>query len=840
MLLAVRNGAIVGAVVAGLVVVLALVPPLSRGYPLALIPLLAVGPVAVHHAPRDPLRLLLKGLLAGLVAALLAVAAMVFAVEVMRFSLWSLVGPASYPPMPPLPHPDFLPGVGWPHENILLMLPPLSALLALAYGTVLVAPEAGVVHGLAMRLARLRASIEDKLVWLLLTMALLALVLGWVGFSALEDIHLGGHRIQLLLDWVGHTNEIGVELQELTVAARLSDSAARQELMATRSARLTQTLDHFDQAPAHTGIALGQGTVREIGRGYTEHVRAIRAAMADLVSAADAPGNEAARLAVVDGATAAAYEQQLALSHQLHDDLDTIENNTDLQHHASLMALLALVILAALASVLLGQAAASSITRPVGTVTSQLSRIAGGDFSPRVEIPNRDELGELATQLNTMAVELDRLYAAEHAARQTAEELNQQLTMRNHELETTRLQVQEANERLEQRVQARTAELERAHEELRQAQKMEAVGRLAGGVAHDFNNLLTVINGFAELLSAQLRPGEMLHEYADQIHKAGDRATDLTRQLLAFSRRQPLEPRVLDLNGVIRDMEGMLRRLIGEDVRLETYLQVAPSTVLADPGQLQQVILNLAVNARDAMPHGGALLMTTTTTTRVPADDPDGEPVPHVLLAVADTGVGMDAQTRARIFDPFFTTKAPGMGTGLGLSTVYGVVQQSGGDVVVESTPGVGTIFRVFLPLVTKLPLVENGVSRNGTIRTGQETILLVEDEPQVRDLAHRILAEHGYQVIDASDADQALAIEATHPDPIHLLLADVVMQGLSGPEAARALAQRRPELRVLFMSGYPDEILEQRGLQMVPGQLMPKPFSATQLLTAVRHALDA
>ena len=346
--------------------------------------------------------------------------------------------------------------------------------------------------------------------------------------------------------------------------------------------------------------------------------------------------------------------------------------------------------------------------------------------------------------------------------------------------------------------------LEQSEEQLRQAQKMDAIGQLAGGVAHDFNNLLTVINGCSSALLQRVAGHEALSGPVAEIARAGQRAAALTYQLLAFSRRQVLTPEVLDLNAVAADSEKLLRRLIGEDIELVTVLRPALGSVRVDPGQLQQVILNLAVNARDAMPQGGTLTIETAKAELDEAyarDHPGVEPGQYVMLAVSDTGCGMDAATRSRIFEPFFTTKEPGKGTGLGLATVYGIVKQSGGHVWVYSEPGLGTTFKIYLPRVAAAAEAPARPSLPEPAPGGSETIRLVEDEDQVRALVRGVLEEAGYRVLVAGRGDEALRVAAEHVGPLDLLLTDVVMPGMSGRELAARLSGRRADLRVLYMS---------------------------------------
>ena len=377
-------------------------------------------------------------------------------------------------------------------------------------------------------------------------------------------------------------------------------------------------------------------------------------------------------------------------------------------------------------------------------------------------------------------------------------------------------------------------------EQLAQAQKMDAIGRLAGGVAHDFNNLLTAIVGHAELLKDQLDPGSTAAEDVGEIERAANRAAGLTQQLLAFSRRQVLEPRTLHLDAVIDGMRRMLERLIGEDVRLVVRPGGA-GNVRADPTQMEQVILNLVVNARDAMPQGGTLTIETAVRE---VDDRAAWRIgvkvgPYVVLTVRDTGHGMDEAVRARIFEPFFTTREHG--TGLGLSTAYGVVRQSGGLIGVESQPGSGTTFTIFLPRIATPAEGEAlpAAAAAGSAADGTETILLVEDDARVRELAARVLKQRGYRVLEAEDGTAALAASMGHVGPIHLLLTDVVMPDISGPAVAGKLQAQRPEARVLYMSGYTDDAMVKYGVIAGRMPFLQKPFSPAALAAKVREALD-
>jgi PAS domain S-box-containing protein len=393
-----------------------------------------------------------------------------------------------------------------------------------------------------------------------------------------------------------------------------------------------------------------------------------------------------------------------------------------------------------------------------------------------------------------------------------------------------------------ERKQAEQA-LYESEERLLQAQKMEAVGALAGGIAHDFNNLLTAINGFSQLLLWRLPPQERSRTFVEEILKAGERASDLTRQLLAFGRRQVLQPRVIDLNETIVEMDKLLHRVVSEDTVLTYDLASDLDPIRADPGQIGQVIMNLVVNARDAMPHGGKITIETANTElddsyeRTHGLRRDG---PHVLLTVRDTGTGMDHETQQRIFEPFFTTKSPGKGTGLGLATVYGIVKQSGGDIWVKSEAGHGTEFRIYLPRSGE------GVSQPGlapapaeSIPRGSETVLLVEDELGIRGLAIAVLQSSGYTVLSTEQPEQAVELCDRHEGPIDLLLTDVVMPGMSGHDVANAIAVRRPDTKVLFMSGYTPDVALRHGV-LANSAYLQKPFSPAALARKVRNVLDS
>ena len=378
-------------------------------------------------------------------------------------------------------------------------------------------------------------------------------------------------------------------------------------------------------------------------------------------------------------------------------------------------------------------------------------------------------------------------------------------------------------------------------EQLRQAQKMEAVGMLAGGIAHDFNNLLTIITGYSQLILLNLQPQDQNRFSAEQIMKAGERAAALTRQLLAFSRRQVLQPRVLDMNKLVASLSVMLQRLLGEDIDLRVSADPELGRVSADPGQIEQVLMNLAVNSRDAMAQGGIL---TIETANVVLDESYTsrhfglKPGPYVLLAVNDNGSGMDEATKARLFEPFFTTKGPGRGTGLGLSTVFGIVKQSGGGVDVYSEPGLGTSVKVYLPRIDQPAAIESEKLRKSVAR-GSETILLVEDDEMVRRLVCETLLREGYKVIDFADPQEARRKSESHKGTIQLLITDVVMPKVSGRELAAKLLQQRPAMKVLYMSGYTDNAVVNSGILQSEVAFLQKPFTPAALAEKVREVLE-
>ncbi len=442
---------------------------------------------------------------------------------------------------------------------------------------------------------------------------------------------------------------------------------------------------------------------------------------------------------------------------------------------------------------------------------------------------------------------------AEELRSRTAQ-MEAEVFQRAQEIQDANRELRDARGKLEDRVRERTEELARANEALkaeieqsrrfeeqfRRAQKMEAFGQLAGGVAHDFNNLLTAINGFSEMMLSGMIPVENHADYLREIRKAGERAATLTRQLLAFSRKQVLQPVSLNLNELVEELKRMLRRLIGADIDLRTVCDPALGQVKADAGQIEQVILNLVVNARDAMPSGGYVSIETRNVEldrEYARTHPEVQPGSYVLLAVSDTGCGMSAETRSKIFEPFFTTKEVGKGTGLGLAVVHGIVKQSGGNIEVYSELGHGTSFKVYLPRVDEPIRKSKSVLGLAPMPIGTETILLVDDEELIRETARIALESAGYTVLLASDGDDAMQTCQSHQGPIHLLLSDVVMPKMSGRQLADLVRGLRKDIKVLFMSGYTDDAILQHGIQAGVAFLQ-KPLTPLVLCRKVREVL--
>lgn len=425
------------------------------------------------------------------------------------------------------------------------------------------------------------------------------------------------------------------------------------------------------------------------------------------------------------------------------------------------------------------------------------------------------------------------------AASMTRDELEARVQQRTAELEHTN---EELLRVIAEQLKTEKA-LQRSQEQLQHAQRLEAVGRLAGGIAHDFNNLLSVVLGYSISIASELPEDSAMRADLEEIRRAGERAAELTQQLLAFGRQQVLEPRVVDLNDVMLRVDRMIRRILGEDIELVTLPAHPLWKVKVDPGQIEQVILNLAINARDAMPEGGRLTVETGNLT---IDDDYAQlnvgsaPGPHVMLSVSDTGIGMPKETQAKIFEPFFTTKEKGKGTGLGLSTVFGIVKQSGGHIWLYSEPGKGTTFKLCFPRTVE---VGDSVAPSElppvAAPRGTETVLLVEDDTQLRALARTILVRHGYAVLDAPNPVEALRISAGFPGKIALLVTDVVMPHMNGRELSRKLLELRPDTKVLYMSGYTDNAIVHNGILDAGVAFLQKPLTPAVFARKVRQVLD-
>jgi signal transduction histidine kinase/CheY-like chemotaxis protein len=487
-----------------------------------------------------------------------------------------------------------------------------------------------------------------------------------------------------------------------------------------------------------------------------------------------------------------------------------------------------------LAVLLVGLAAAflsRATLRPLSRFVAFMRAGAGAEDHSRFDYARFDD-PHPAAEIGTLTEAYNRLIDSLRHHHKQLQERSVELAAA---IETLRDEV-DAHERTE------TA-LRQSEEQLRQSQKLESLGTLAGGVAHDFNNLLAVILGYAALSAADAPPGSRERDDLEQIKSAAERAAELVRQLLAFSRKQVLLPQIVDLNGIVTGMESLLRPLIGEDVRVMTRLDPTIARIHADPGQIEQVIVNLVVNARDAMPMGGEITIETGNA----YVDEHGEPVtpgksvePMVMLSVRDTGTGMDAVTRERIFEPFYTTKAPGKGTGLGLSTVYGIVRQSGGIITVDTAPAQGCNFRLYFPATVEANSQAAADDGGSDVSRGSETILVVEDESQLLTLIKRTLLERGYRVLEAANGIDAIAVAAAHHGPIHLLVTDVVMPLLSGGDLAARLQEVRPGLRVIFVSGYSDDAIERHGVLAPDSVFLQKPVLPEELARVTREILDA
>jgi signal transduction histidine kinase/ActR/RegA family two-component response regulator len=480
------------------------------------------------------------------------------------------------------------------------------------------------------------------------------------------------------------------------------------------------------------------------------------------------------------------------------------------------------------------------ITSPLYQLTAGATAISQGDHSRSVDIQQNDEVGQLAKAFNTMVEKL----------RDSQRELERKVQDRTAQLEEANRQLEQLSETNAQKrtvaEQERTDALEALHnteKQLLQSQKLEAVGRLAGGISHDFNNLLTVILGYSDIMKRNLQEGHPLRRNVEEIVRASERAASLTRQLLAFSRKQVMQPKVFELNTVVTDLEKMLRRMIGEDIELRVSLQSELGNIKADPVQLEQVIMNLVVNARDAMPKGGKLSIETTNVYLDEAyarEHVSVAPGDYVMLAISDTGCGMNEETSQHIFEPFFTTKEQGKGTGLGLSMVYGIVRQSGGNIWVYSEEGRGTTFKIYFPRVTMHAEEHRRTSGALDGPRGCETILLVEDAELVRNLARQVLEGAGYRVLEAANAEAAIDLcERINGDRIDLLLTDVIMPGMSGNEMSRVLLKKQPGMPVLYMSGYTDDAIVQHGVLEAGINFLQKPFTPGALTLKVREVLD-
>jgi signal transduction histidine kinase len=481
-----------------------------------------------------------------------------------------------------------------------------------------------------------------------------------------------------------------------------------------------------------------------------------------------------------------------------------------------------------------------NITSPLYQLTAGATAMSRGDHSRTVNIHQNDELGQLAKAFNAMT---EKVRGSQRELERKVQERTAQLEEANRRLES--LSESHAHKRSVAEKE-RTDALEALHnteKQLVQSQKLEAVGRLAGGISHDFNNLLTVILGYSDIMKRNLPERDPLRRNLEEIIKASERAASLTRQLLAFSRKQVMQPKVFDLDTVVRDLEKMLRRMIGEDIELRVTAESELANIKADPVQLEQVIMNLVINARDAMPKGGKLSIETANVyldESYSRDHVSVVPGDYVMVAISDTGCGMNEETRQRIFEPFFTTKEQGKGTGLGLSMVYGIVKQSGGNIWVYSEEGRGTTFKIYFPSVTaeaeEYKRAANGVEMPG----GSETILLVEDAELVRTLARQVLETAGYRVFEAANADAAIRLcDSINGDRIDLLLTDVVMPGMSGNDMSRILLAKHPDMPVLYMSGYTDDAIVQHGV-LEPGiNFLQKPFTPAALTLKVREVLD-
>jgi len=465
---------------------------------------------------------------------------------------------------------------------------------------------------------------------------------------------------------------------------------------------------------------------------------------------------------------------------------------------------------------------------PLRELTKATREISNGNYQFRIKIKSHDEIGEFSKLFNEMLCEINN---KNKILIDYSQQLEQKVTERTKSLKEAKDKLENAYEKLKS-----------TQNELLHAHKMEAIGRLAGGVAHDFNNMLTAIIGYSDLMLTALNQDDSLYSYAQEIKKAGEHSAGLAHQLLAFSRKQVLQPEVLNLNKLFLRIKKMLRRIIGEDIDLVTILEPELELLEADPVQLEQVIMNLAVNARDAMPKGGKLIIETANVyldEEYVANNVSVQPGHYILFALSDTGLGIDKETQSHIFEPFFTTKEMDKGTGLGLSTVYGIIKQSGGDILVYSEPGKGTTFKIYLPQVESNVTLDNQNQIPAQSLHGKETLLLVEDADAVRKFAHHVLIRYGYTVLVASNPREAFFMCKKHEGTIHLLVTDVVMPEMSGRELAERLTPLYPDMNVLYISGYTENVITNHVMLDSGVAFLQKPFTPYSLVCKIREILD-
>jgi signal transduction histidine kinase/ActR/RegA family two-component response regulator len=650
-------------------------------------------------------------------------------------------------------------------------------------------------------IARMKAPLAVKLqiAFLILIGVLLATAL--VSLLAIAGIREGAVSVnsinRSLEEALGLDHSIVLQ-EHLSSMFLLTADESYSEKLVTEQQRFRELLGELR---AHGATSAEIAAIADASNRYeraTATVRALRRAGDERQAQQTHVEQEHTIAHEIEGLTKALAARMKTLQQARHDEMQAAQVRAN-------WTVAGFFVLAVLLALLLGPLLARSIVDPVRRVDAALERIAGGQFVSVSDVVNGDEIGSLVSNVNGMSQRLADLYAKE---RQTAQTLQEQLVA-----------------------------LSRTQAQLRQAQKMDAIGRLAGGVAHDFNNLLTVIGGRAHGVLVGLTDDRKRRD-VELILKTTDRAAALTRQLLAFSRKQVLQPRVIDLNELVAGIVPMLQRLIGEHIALATHPGRDLGLVKADPTQIEQVILNLVVNARDAMPEGGILSIETENAKPGEKFGSDEAVGPGVKLMVRDSGVGMSPETQAHLFEPFFTTKDYGRGTGLGLATVYGIVNQSDGYVAIGSELGRGTTVTIWLPLADDTTDGAPASELDLEPSRGHERILLVEDGADVRNLARDVLEQYGYTVLEAKDGEEALRVEAETGTPPDLVLTDIVMPNLGGRELVRQLRARRPHVKVLYMSGYADDALG--GHVLEPGaNLLQKPFTPEQLALSVRRILD-